>query len=1258
MRAVLVATFLLALAAPAQAIQTSVTLNTGEHRIQVPAGVSAIDYELYGGRGGGTLPSVGGAFDGSLSGVSPGDVFWGYVGSDGATALDGSGGGGGATDIRYTRQAFPCDPESGADIIWAAAGGGGAGSDGFGGDAGQGGGESVETGALGGQSGDEGGQGRGGGGNRNANCGGIGGPDGAGAAGGFNGGAPAGSGPTPGGGGGGGVDGGGGGGNGSGGGGGSSNWSGDPIPYTGPPRMILAFNDTDTPAVTVATPGENETLQVTDPVFTGTGGRVLGDGNVQLRFEQGDTIVDRVVPVNPDTGEWRLEGFALARGAWTLTALQADSAGHQGTATRNFTIAADATGPDPSGSEPPPPLEAKFTPSTTTVPAGGRVILDASASRAGANVTNYAWDVTGDLRPDFDCTTTAPILDTTMRKGAQVTLTVTDTLGRTASTSTQINVGGGSTLPNARAGTKRTIPGSIFTGSRLEAGLCRSDAATAALDATVAGPPAGCNAEVTFGEVKAIGCFERVERGQVPAAEYRILRPYLDESIEDAERELDRAGDSRASASQIGERYTPGQARTIAGLDALYMTTQPARINGIDVVPQKGAAIVIVAGGWLNNSRSAVISHDARIQMLNEAGRELRMDDGLLRAVIEPLAGQPLFKGLEIERELDLVPALGIKGRIKTRIDRYGTKIDVNAVLPDLLGSITAAVQMRSEGNRGLVLDGLQAHADTVPIGPVIFRDLDLTYRGSDKALDGGLSVSLPPVGTTVRGEIGFLRGAFNRLRISYSGPPDIILAPAVHLTALGGGFQAEPAQFTGDATLNMGPNPGGGCPKFGIKGEMTLGLEGPLYLEVKGSSQIVCIEILNVRGYIDDTGWGSFNAKVEPDLGPLPFRFKVEGSGQIQLPVNGKALHFQLNANGEGCLSIEDLIDECIGGEIVVSDEAMGFCGDFGFTHAGAGFRYPPPYVWTSTPALLLYLVDNLILMESSCNIDQFRTVRGGPGTARAAQAQSFRVPASQDVLVLGVVGADAPPIFTLRGPDGRTIEVPATGMLRNATEAAFRYAKNTTYVLADDPAAGNWTIDLAPGSSPIAEIKLADANPDPVVKGTVRREGGRLAFVYDAELSPGQDLEFYEQVAGRGGQRLGAGKDGHHGIRFLPAEGASKRRTIKAIVTRDGMPVTTLTAARFRSGPPKIGKAKRIRAKRRGKRLRISWRRATNATGHRVTVSLSDGRRLLLVPEGRRTRVTVPGVSKRMRVRIAVVGERPGPRLGRAATKRLRVR
>ena len=35
----------------------------------------------------------------------------------------------------------------------------------------------------------------------------------------------------------------------------------------------------------------------------------------------------------------------------------------------------------------------------------------------------------------------------------------------------------------------------------------------------------------------------------------------------------------------------------------------------------------------------------------------------------------------------------------------------------------------------------------------------------------------------------------------------------------------------------------------------MTLGLEGPLYLEVKGSSQSVCIEVLNVRGYIDASG-------------------------------------------------------------------------------------------------------------------------------------------------------------------------------------------------------------------------------------------------------------------------------------------------------------------------------------------------------------------------------------------------------------------
>src|SRR5215218_9052796 len=103
MRALLVLIAVLALPASAAAVPTQVTLGTGEHRIQVPAGVTSIDYELYGGRGGGTMPAPGAAVDGALSGVSAGDVFWGYVGGDGASALNGSGGGGGGTDIRYTR---------------------------------------------------------------------------------------------------------------------------------------------------------------------------------------------------------------------------------------------------------------------------------------------------------------------------------------------------------------------------------------------------------------------------------------------------------------------------------------------------------------------------------------------------------------------------------------------------------------------------------------------------------------------------------------------------------------------------------------------------------------------------------------------------------------------------------------------------------------------------------------------------------------------------------------------------------------------------------------------------------------------------------------------------------------------------------------------------------------------------------------------------------------------------------------------------
>ena len=1251
-------TVLVGLAAPAHAVETTVTLPTGEHRIEVPAGVTAIEYELYGGRGGGTLPSLGGAFDGALSGITPGDVYWGYVGSDGASALNGSGGGGGGTDIRYTRKASPCDGESAADIIWAAGGGGGHGADGFGGAAGEDGGESVETGAFGGRSGDNGGAGRGGGGDRVANCGGFGGPDGAGAAGGFNGGGAAGSGSSPGGGGGGGYDGGGGGGNGSGGGGGSSNWNGDPIAYSGPPRMVLGWNDTDTPVVSITAPADGATLGTTTPDLAGSATRVLGDDRtVAIRLEQGTTTIHRTAAVDAESGTWQLGGLALARGQWTLTVTQRDSAGHEGVASRTFTIAQDATGPDPDPDPgEAPPLTVSFTPSATTVDRAGPLILDGSATRrSGAAIASFEWDVTGDRVPDVTCGGATPILDTRLHSAGtrEVTLTARDTLGRTASVSQAITVSTNSAFGSLRAGRgPQRYPARLFSGSPFITGLCKADTQFSGVDTTVKGPPPGCNAEVTFSRVKAVGCFERVDRGDLPAAEYRILRPYLDDELRT---EVSRA--SGARASQLTGRLTRSQAYTLMLLDAVYVTSQPARINGVDVVPEGDGVVVVVAGGLLESGLSAVISSDARVQMLNAAGEEMRMRAGQIAQDIDPNLGKPLFDRLRLPEEFDLIPGLGIRGRVTTRIENYALKLDIHAVLPPLLGGITAGAQMTADTARGLVLDGLKAHADTVPIGPVIFRDLDLTYVADGEKLDGGLSVSLPPTGTTVRAEIGFLRGAFNRLRIRYDGPPDIILAPAVHLTGIGGALQVDPTEFSGDATLNIGPNPGGGCPKLGVEGAMLLHLESPVFLEVTGSSQLLCYKLVQVRAYLDETGYGSFTGKVEPDLGPLPLRLRAEGTGQIQLPVFGKDLRFQLNADGEGCLVL-DPIDECIGGEVVVSDAAMGFCGDFGFTHAGAGFRYPPPATLASLPTLVAWTLGNLVVMFDSCNIAQFRTL---PKLARAAQSgeTTFTVPPSQRLLALGVRGAGAPPRITLHGPGGRTVDVPDQGMLRTATEAAWRYDHDdTAYLLVDDPAAGTWTITEKDGSAPVADVRLADAVPDPVVRGRVRRAKGQLAFDYSARLSKGMDVRFFERVGGHGGQFLGEGREGRGRVRFLPSEGGSTRRTIVAEVTRDGLPVKTLTAARFRSGPPAIGKARRIRARRRGRRLQITWRRARNATEHRVTVGLSDGRRLLLVPKGRRTRVTVGQVAKGTKARIVVRGERPGPRLGPSAARRLRLR
>ena len=86
--------------------------------------------------------------------------------------------------------------------------------------------------------------------------------------------------------------------------------------------------------------------------------------------------------------------------------------------------------------------------------------------------------------------------------------------------------------------------------------------------------------------------------------------------------------------------------------------------------------------------------------------------------------------------------------------------------------------------------------------------------------------------------------------------------------------------------------------------------------LDARGSVELNCLPLSRGFLHIDCNGYVSFGGALDYDF--VAFSLKAEVTAQYMDP------HFQVDGNARGCLG--DL--GCIGGELVISDKGMGFCG------------------------------------------------------------------------------------------------------------------------------------------------------------------------------------------------------------------------------------------------------------------------------------------------------------------------------------------
>ncbi|HEY6763063.1 MAG TPA: PKD domain-containing protein [Baekduia sp.] len=270
---------------------------------------------------------------------------------------------------------------------------------------------------------------------------------------------------------------------------------------------------------------------------------------------------------------------------------------------------------------------------------------------------------------------------------------------------------------------------------------------------------------------------------------------------------------------------------------------------------------------------------------------------------------------------------------------------------------------------------------------------------------------------------------------------------------------------------------------------------------------------------------------------------------------------------------------------------------------------------------------------------------------SARAAQAgggapEAIDIPAGLPGTVMGFKGAGAAPHLILHGPDGRTIDtgIGNAPMQTPGVAALKNPATGITEVVIAKPAAGRWTVELAPDSVRLVEAIRADGTVPAKITGKVGGRGQDRTLTYKITgLAKGQTVELAE-IGAAAGAIIGRVKaDGTGTLPFHPAQGAKGKRDVQAIVTNaDGYVADRLKLGTYTApSAPRPATTRRLTLKRKGAYLVLSWPRDARAKATRIDVRSASGLnlsrtlkrptfRLLAPPAGTRLTVTLTGTSK----------------------------
>ncbi len=880
-------------------------------------------------------------------------------------------------------------------------------------------------------------------------------------------------------------------------------------------------------------------------------------------------------------------------------------------------VAGTAAGPDqtvttrvtPPPAPPPPPA------AVITVRPGATTVLSGAASTpAGSPIVAYAWDFSGAGAYSSACGAADPVAAPAYAHAGTYTVGLKVTAANGASSTTSQTV----TVSHVPAASGSGVLTGYACGSLVGNALCTHHVVWGAMVA----------------DALDNGCFDPVKVHTVDARSLTQAEPSIgvppDVAAWFAARD---AQDWKATGRVLlnGTIFTPrpfavsvnGKASTLPGFVLIGETT--------DSLYSPSADAALAPGGGLPATPLARAQQIAA--HLPGAPRLARAAQAPADVCTDPASqlasfGDPAAAGLG--SNVDGFPLGG--SRVSVHVVNGRAIVCTDLTLPALTpcdddpqGFRLHATLVADQG--GLQLQDLHAALGCAIIAGVTFSDVTFDYDANGHHWAAAGTVEAIP-GVSLTGEVAFAHGDFVRASVSLGN--DALVVPPWQVSKAE--IDVEPTQTSGDVRLSLYPEiPVVHASLLDIDGhyELVWGHD-PAHFELSGA-----VSTLGVRF---GSGWIRYTPSLHAAVAHADFDVGFLDAFRAHGTFDGSVwslapLRFNLEA--DATLSVLDLVD--VGGQVLVSNNGAAGCVElsgFGFhLHVGA---------WVD------WDTGDTGVMWTGCDVGRVRDVP----VAQAAQAASgVTVAPGTAYEIVGVDGAGAAPAVTLNGPGGARVDVPATGVVRDA-RAAVLHAGTTTFAILRAPAAGRWTVAPQAGSAPIARVRAATSLPPVRVRARVTGRGRADVLAYRVRRIPGQTVRFIER--GAGWQRaLGMATGARGRLRFTPAAIAGRRQVV-AIATQSGRPRVELTVARFTApGPPRLTRPRGLRAVRRGKAIVLRWRPVPGATAYEVRVGPATAvvTRPRYTVRAPRARITIRALSATGRGPAAAMraGPRDGPARGR---------